>query len=246
MGAGLTLVMPYYENASMLALHYQAWALWPNSLRNRLHVIIVDDGSPEAPAAAVKRPFGLPSLEIYRIKQDRPWHQHAARNLGASAAPEGWMLLTDMDHLLTPGPASWIFVQIDEGDLDPGTVYMLDRVEANTGEPTLGKDGNPKPHPNSFVMTRDMFWRIGGYDERATGFYGTDRLFRDRAFRFAKKGHLDAPLVRYWRDIVPDASTTTLPRKEGRDPAVKAKALREIALNPEARTVLDFDWERAF
>jgi hypothetical protein len=241
-GGMLTLAMPYYLNPGQLALQYRNWLEWPGKYRKPLKVIIVDDGSPHSPAANVPRPYGLPELEIYRVTEDRPWHQHAARNLAAHVAPEGWMLLTDMDHMLTGEAGAALMKRLPK--LDPGTAYMLDRIEADTGLPTLGKDGRPKPHPNSFVLTREMFWRIGGYDERATGLYGTDRFFRERAFATAKRGHLDVPLTRYWRDIVPDASTTTLPRKEGRDPAHKARVAAEIAADPAGIVTLNFPWER--
>ena len=103
-----------------------------------------------------------------------------------------------------------------------------------------------KPHPNSFVVTRDLYWQIGGYDEDYCGLYGTDRLFRERAFSIGHRGHLSIPLVRYWRDLVPDASTRTLPRKEGRDPGAKARVLAEKAARGDAERVrvLDFPWER--
>lgn len=240
----LTICMPYYLNPGMLARHYRNWLEWPSKMRHALRAIIVDDGSPVSPAANVPRPYGLPAIEIYRIAEDRPWHQHGARNLAADRAPEGWMLLTDMDHVLSPAAARSLMKMIAKGKLDPRTCYMLDRIEADTGEPTLSEAGTPKPHPNSFVVTRETFWRIGGYDERATGFYGTDRLFRERAFSVARRGHLAVPLTRYWRDLVPDASTTTLARKEGRDPAIKARALAEIAAAPDARLALNFEWER--
>lgn len=240
----LTLCLPYYVNPGQLALQYRTWKAWPSKVRAAFRVIIVDDGSPEGPADNVPRPYGLPELAIYRAIEDRPWHQHAARNIAAHEAPDGWLLLTDMDHVLTPENAAALMKAIGKGNLDDGTVYMLDRVEADTGLPTLGKDGNPKPHPNSFVMTRGMFWRIGGYDERACGFYGSDRFFRDRAFATAERGQLNIPLVRYWRDLIPDASTTTLPRKEGRDPAVKARAAAQIAANPGGIVTLGLPYER--
>jgi hypothetical protein len=243
-GGMLTLAMPYYLNPGQLALQYRNWLEWPGKYRKQLKVIIVDDGSPNSPAANVPRPYGLPELEIYRVLEDRPWHQHAARNLGAHVAPEGWLLLTDMDHVLEADAAAQLFKAMAKGKLDAGTVYMLDRIEADTRLPTLGKDNRPKPHPNSFVLTRETYWRIGGYDERATGIYGTDKLFRERAFAAGQRGHLHIPLTRYWRDIVPDASTTTLPRKEGRDPAQKARVAAEIAADPQGIVTLNFPWER--
>ncbi len=240
----LTLVMPFYMNPGQLALQYRNWKAWPGKLKSRLRVIIVDDGSPEGPAANVPRPYGLPPVEIYRVREDRPWWQHGARNIGAHAAPEGWILLTDMDHVLDPESAAALFKAMDKGRLDPSTIYMLDRVEADTGLPTMGANGQPKPHPNSFVVTRETFWRIGGYDERACGQYGTDRLFRDRAFSRATPGHLNIPLTRYWRDLVPDASTTTLPRKEGRDTRARARMFAEIAAAPDAIKTLQMSWDR--
>lgn len=240
----LSLVMAYYENAGMLSRQYANWRAWPGKHRQRLRVILVDDGSPHSPAANVPRPFGLPELEIYRVREDWPWWQNGARNIGASVAPEGWVLLTDMDHMLSADSAARLFKALDKGRLDEGTAYMLDRIEADTGRPTLGRDGKPKPHPNSFLLTRAMYWRAGGYDERTAGHYGTDRMFRERLYTFARRGLLDIPLTRYWRDLVPDASTTTLARKEGRDPAARRAMLDRIAAAPEDRLVLSREWER--
>lgn len=243
----LTLVLPYFENPSMLALQFEGWRQWPAKLRRRLRVVLVDDGSERAPAASVARPEGLPALEIYRVTENRPWHQHGARNLGAHVAPEGWLLLTDMDHVLSAESGAMLLKAMDKGRLDPGTCYMLDRIEADTGLPTRNAAGAPKPHPNSFVMTRETYWRIGGYDEFWCRRYGTDAFFRRRAFERAGKGHLNIPLTRYWRDLVPDASTNGLPRKEGRDPNAAeqvAEAKRARGVAQDYVLTLDFPWER--
>lgn len=225
----------------MLRCQYQWWADWPPELRRRVEIIIVDDGSKNR-AEWVPLPTHLPLLRIYRVKEDIPWHQHGARNLGAHEACNGWMLMTDMDHVLTQVSAMALLL----AKLDPERIYTLDRVEADTGKSTLGKDGKPKPHPNSFVLTRELYWRIGGYDEDFTGIYGTDSLFRERAFSIGKRGHLAIPLTRYWRDIIPDASTNGLPRKEGRDPNARARILAaKRARGEEGKVkVLQFDWER--
>lgn len=240
----ISLVMPYYMNPGMLRLQYRNFQSWPARARNEIKVIIVDDGSPTSPAENVPRPYDMPTIEIYRVLQDKPWHQHGARNLGAHVADSEWLLLTDMDHVLEPDHAMELRGNIAKKLLDPRAVYMLDRIEADTREPTRAPNGVLKPHPNSFVLTRDLYWQIGGYDERATGIYGTDKLFRQRAFSIGHQQHLSIPLVRYWRELVPDASTTTLPRKEGRDPAEKSRIMREIARAPDDRRVLDFEWEQ--
>lgn len=238
----LTLVMPTYLNSGMIARQYEGWAAWPEELKERLAIILVDDGSPE-PAADVLRPEGLPALSIYRVLVDIPWHQHGGKNLGAYVAEPGWLLLTDMDHVLEPAAAEKLLAKL--ALIDERRIYTLDRIEADTRLPTKDRNGNPKPHPNSFVMTRATYWRIGGYDEEYTG-YGTDSLYRERAFRVARKGHLDVPLVRYWRDLVPDASTNGLGRKDSAHSCDKAAITQRKTAEGRMNEIriLDFPWER--
>jgi hypothetical protein len=87
-----------------------------------------------------------------------------------------------------------------------------------------------KPHPNSWLMTAKTYERIGGYDERFAGFYGTDSDFRDRAARKADIVMLDQVLIRVPRDVIPDASTRTYLRKQPEDSLnlPRIKATREL------------------
>lgn len=165
----LSICIPYYRNPGMLAEQYRVWSGYPDALKSRVEVVLVDDGSPDEAALDVPRPDGLPDLRIYRVMEDRPWHQHGARNLAADRAGHPWLLLTDMDHVL---PAASLAALLDVKE--KAAIYTLARLDAPHMRPMLGKDGRPKPHPNSFAMTRDLYWRIGGYDERLCGVYGTD------------------------------------------------------------------------
>ena len=36
----ITLVLPYYENPGMLRIHHEAWAKYPDELKQRLHDIV--------------------------------------------------------------------------------------------------------------------------------------------------------------------------------------------------------------
>lgn len=239
MGAALTLIMPYYDNPTMLGRHYEEWSKWPPEIVSKLNVIIVDDGSPNEPAIGV--PYRPNFVRIYRVLEDRPWHQHGARNLGAHVAPEGWLLLTDMDHMLERAEFERLVGLLPV--LAADSSYMFERIEADSRKPTITANGFPKPHPNSFLMTRELYWQVGGYDEDFCGLYGTDSFFRSRLPNLRT---LSIPLVRYWRALVADASTRTLPRKEGRDPDAKKKVMdkkrRQGRLNV-IRT-LNFPWEQ--
>jgi hypothetical protein len=111
----------------------------------------------------------------------------------------------------------------------------------------LDGSGKPKPHPNSDLMHRDLYWLAGGYDECFCGVYGTDGEFRRQLLRVGEHRHLEGVnIVRYSRDVVPDASTTTLDRKQYGGPAAKIAAHSRKAAAGLAGKILtlNFEWER--
>lgn len=245
----LSLVMPYYRNPGMLATHYKLMSFWPRALVDSVEVIIVDDGSPE-PALDVYRPPGLPRLSIYRVGVDIPWHQHGARNLGAHVSHGDVLLLTDMDHVIPAATLLWV-MQGAGGPTSPHPTraVMFPRRDAPDLKMTVGKDGvTPKPHPNTFAMPRNLWDAVGGYDEDFCEFYGTDSMFRKRLE--ARAPIVMAPddmfIVRFPRDVIPDASTTTLDRDKSRRYAERAVVHERKVRAGRAGipTTLNFPWER--
>lgn len=234
----LTLVCPFYRNPGMLAEHYRVWAAYPATVKAQLGIILVDDGSPPPECAVdVPRPAGLPALTIYRVHDDIPWHQHAARNLGAHHAPEGWLLVTDIDHLVTATALRDVLAFL--GTASPCGIWTLARVSAPQGTPY-------HPHPNSYLLTKATYWAAGGYDEALTGVYGTDGDFRRRLWRVAGitgVHHLrHIALVRYPREVIPDASTRTLERRTPEERAKRAAALATRRSVPP----LQFTWSHVY
>jgi len=205
----VTFVYPYYENAGFFATQLERWRHYPADLAASLSIVVVDDGSPTAPAAAVldaqaSRPA---RLRLFRIDVDTRWNWLAARNIGAHHADPGWLLLTDMDHVV---PEATLRTIVD-GRPDPGRVYAFSREE-HTGVTIT-------PHSASFLLTRDLFWRVGGYDETLSGYYGTDGDFRRRLAVHAEIVVLPDVLVRH--EFVGDSSTTRYQRKQPADAAVR-------------------------
>lgn len=219
----LTLIMPYYDNPIMLEEQQRLWLRYPVELRARLHVVIVDDGSPRMPALThVAQPIenlGLASFRLYRTSVDVRWNWLFCRNLGASVATTDWIFMTDIDHVM---PAKTL-ARILEAPLDAHKAYRMSRVDAPEHTPY-------KPHPNTWLMTRAMFDKVGGYDERFSGFYGTDGEFRRRVEDACDEiVILPQIMVRYPREVIPDASTTTYGRKEVQDRMNVKRIVRERA-----------------
>ncbi len=205
----LTLVLPHWQNLGMWAEQQAVWADYPAQLRARLHVILVDDCSAKAerPTRRTVTVKGLGSLRIYRLLEHKRWNWLACRNLGAKMAAPGWMLLTDIDHVMPEKTLTRLVTD----DLDPRSAYRLCRVDAPRRWPyALRECKEYKPHNDTWLMTRDLFFSRGvfGYDERLSGCYGTSGEFKDRVFATARAvTRINDVVIRYPREIIPDAST---------------------------------------
>lgn len=221
----ITIVMAYYNNPTMLKRHLQEWANYPEGFQ----AIIVDDGSKER-AAPILKDCPIP-VQLYRVLIDKPWNQNGARNLGMTHA-DGWCLMTDMDHLLTVEEAH----KINLSDYSADNAYKPLRQKAN-GEPY-------KRHPNSYLLTQDLYWSVGGYDEEFCGWYGTDATFRRQlGNRIIETDNF--ALTLYSREVIHDASTRTLGRKDSKyHVSNNRKLARKRKYGGEPMQPLQFPWIR--
>lgn len=206
----LTIVLPYFQNPGMLTEQRKIWSSYPVAVRARVHVIVVDDCSPKSLRVSHKAQTyqGLASFRAFRLLEKTRWNWLACRNLGAKMATTEWLLLTDIDH----GLPLVTLTRILDGALDPRNVYRFARVDAPHRWPYALEACPPyKPHNDTWLMTRSMFFddRVGGYDERLAGCYGTSGEFKDRVMATAR-AHvgLVEPVIRYPRSVIPDASTS--------------------------------------
>jgi len=244
----LSLCLPFYKNPIMLAAQYAVWASYSDTMKDQIEIVLVDDGSPaDVAALTVPRPDGLPTLRIYRVLVDIPWHQHGARNLAATEALGPWLFLTDMDHVLPVESLRQVLAIVETGT---DAVYTFQRLDAPDLRPTQNERGNLKPHCNTFLMTKARFWKVGGYDEDCVG-YGTDGYFRHRLYRKGPAIHLaHVPVIRYPREVIADASGSQPGmdpkafRNAGRRKAETAQRLARKHAKGLGPTVLAFPWER--
>jgi hypothetical protein len=229
--------MPYYDNPGMLRLHLATWAGYPKELRDRFRFVIVDDASPNSPAAMPI--FADPvdaEIRLYRIDRDVPWGWPAAKNIAMHEIPDGPALVTDIDHVLEADDAARLVAMTVRDD----THYIPARRKV---------DRTPyKRHPSTYILQRSLYWKVGGYEENWLGLYGTDFMMRDRAKRLSERVETDeVTLTLYSRDDIADASTTTLTRKDGpyysgAMPEVRA-AMRRATAGP-VQKVMTQSYER--
>lgn len=240
----ITICMAYYRNKGVLAEQLKRLRALPDGLKAHLQLSICDDGSailqsdenklPKTANGAEWEDIGFP-FHLSRIDVNVRWNQDAARNIAVHRAQTEWLLLTDIDHI----PPEKTLRSLIEDESIPTITKSAGRKEQTyhtVGEPErintkkvycfrrmtlygMEKKGDRlspyHSHPNSWFMTRGVYEKIGGYDERFAGMYGTDAEFRDRIRAVVgDAARLDLPLYRVPREVITDASTTTYTRKD--------------------------------
>lgn len=231
------MIYPYYDNPKMLERQVENWNRYGGELRDRVRLLLIDDGSPKHPAFDILKHCKLPK-KLYRVKKDIPWNQHGARNLGAykacTAQENMWLFMSDMDILLTAEVAYDLF----EKNLDPGRYHTFERAFL----PDLTRR---KTHCNTFMVKHSIYWAVNGYDEDYCGTYGGDGPFlRQMANLAPEQHHDDILLYGVERDVIEDANTD-LPRKEGQfgDEYRRRFDAKRKKGDERSRDVIRFEWE---
>ena len=200
--------MPYYDQPEMLAAQMTVWEKYPAWAMEYLKFIIVDDGSPNFPAEALLGEFDSEFLiELYRIKEDIPWNHGGARNLAFDRMEEGWAVLTDIDHVLPQESICSLLTM----DLRLEMVYIPARYLKRG--PLEWEEISR--HSDSFILTREKFWQVGGFDEDLAGYWnGVSGPFRKALRSHAGVIELDhVHFMMYDTDLIKDAHVTSLGRK---------------------------------
>src|SRR5262245_56606462 len=150
-------------------------------LPSECELVLVDDGSePSLDDVCDSVPNSF-AFTLHRTLDRRPWTQPRARNIGAAIARANRLLFFDIDHIVSEDVLGCCLTY--QGDKlhwtrVPGVLDELGRVV--TDRETLIEhgmtDNTPSVHANSFMIRRELFVRLGGYDERFCGSYGGDDI----------------------------------------------------------------------
>lgn len=196
----VSVVVPHYRQQAQLDLVLTALADQTHPL-GRLEVLVVDDGSPDAPSVTA----AAAGLDVRVLRQDdRGFRAAAARNLGAAAAQCEVLCFLDADTVPEPdyvrssarltalAPDALVTGRRRHADLDGWTPPRLRSWFAGTGpapdeldEPAWltglstglaeADDGSYRAVISAVLTcSRALFTEVGGFDETFTTYGGED------------------------------------------------------------------------
>jgi glycosyltransferase involved in cell wall biosynthesis len=187
----LSIIVPVLNSHEIVRrqlLHFERIGLPTDT-----ELILVDDGS-EPP---IENTSSLP-VTIHRTNDTRPWTWALARNAGARLAQGEYLLMFDLDHIVTRKLIDFVRGFGGEKVQFLREIGVLDeRGQFTQNRDVLLKYGLPKgndlkvgPLPNNFAMRRDLFWELGGYREdlveRAYP-QGEDRLWKKTWYEYERR-----------------------------------------------------------
>jgi glycosyltransferase involved in cell wall biosynthesis len=200
----LSIVIPVYNSHGVFERQLKHFSKMDLS---DVEIIIADDNS-NPPLES-----SLDVVKIYNTNSQLAWTQGLGRNLGASKATGEYLLMTDIDHILTQKIIDCVrdfngdFMRFPRhfGILDENGELKTDReslTEYGIADKILKKEVlDTNIHRNTFAISRELFDLIGGYAESwcTYGYHpkarrGDDCYFEGAWRRQAKKAGLKQDL----------------------------------------------------
>ena len=190
----MVIIVAFYQSYGVVARQVKYFNKM--NLPDDIEFIFVDDGS--NPPHNIQD-YDLKNLRIYHTNEKRPWTQGLARNAGAKLAEGEYLLMTDIDHILSKEAimAAYNFT----GDKMIFSRYFGVLLEDGTFSQDLavleeyGADMNrvrrtglyAAHHDNSFAIKKSTFEMLGGYEAKRClyGHYAGDRRGEDCYFNGA-------------------------------------------------------------
>lgn len=218
----LTLITHVYNAQAPVDRQLALWKAFSPELRERLRFLVIDDHS-DTPLQV--DPGDL-DLRLVRVDDDIDWNMPGCRNLAATLCETPWMLFFDIDNVCSEANLRKIVANLPR--MDASRLHVFRRTENGV---------DVEPHINSFLITRQGYFRAGGYDEDFCGHYG----FEDVAFRMMWRKHVGGEVL--LTDIAFEQinfRTSGLNRDQARNQAlIQLRAARGF---PKPKGMLRFAW----
>jgi hypothetical protein len=217
MSEHVTIVMAIYGQPVMLDKQIETITGYPGSVLERLSITIVDDcGMPSVGFEKAKHLGNhCKSAKLLRIEEDIPWNQPGARNLGMELS-DGWCLMIDPDMVFEADIMDRMMQAASKLSRGQVLKYGLRHYPSNSLDMSS---------PNTYLIHRDDFFKVGGYDEDFCGHKGwSDVQLLDvlrSCYKLEPRPDLHADF--YGTDSIVDAAVTSLDRSTKHNRKIRLK-----------------------
>lgn len=229
-GMKITLGTTYYENPDYL---YRFIKLYKDKVDE---IIIVDDYSTKFKLETLFEPE--PSVKLYKVTKDYGFNSHGSRNLIMNQAKNDWVCLIDVDREFYNEGED--ILKIYEKELSKEVLYKFSAHFLQYGR-YLHKS------VNDFLIHKELFYKVGGYDEECIGYRTGDRQLFEQISNFARIEALTdinliltRPATKTKKNLAENPPKRSLLNKF-------EETFRKRELHPEKdKKTLTFDWEQIF
>lgn len=223
----ITLGTTYYNNPENLIQYINHHIDYVD------HIIVVDDGSDNPASKYLQKDS---KISLYRVLKDYGFNSHGCRNLIMRQTTTDWNILMDVDRLFIDPEYAVHFIKNKK--LNKNTLYLFEMIVKHAD--SIHKS------VNDFMIHKDHFWSVGGYDEELIGIRNGDRHFRLQLENFGDERVMTGVQARFTR-----SSSTSLGKVSPNDIHGMTKQLYQILSNrvicPEPnKPTLTFKWEKVF
>lgn len=244
----LTIIMCVFGQPKMLAHQLATMRGYRKVVLDNLNVVIVDDcGDPPVEAREIEAfAVGVKSVKLFRVTQQIHWNQCGGRNL-AMHHSKGWVVMLDPDMVLDGEIVLRMMLAVEK--LQHGQVVKWALKHVNSGRLDMSS-------PNTWLLHRDDFFAVGGYDEDFAGHKGWSdccllNVLRAH-YRIIERPDLFAHF--HGTDSVPDAMVKSLDRSTKHNRTLRVKKVAQAKacggwrqwVKKHKGPILRFPWMQLF
>lgn len=223
----VSIVVNYYNNQKCLEPLLANFKKLTAIAKNFFELVLVDDHSHDPPDLRIFE--NVAGLRVFRVTDDIAWNMPGARNIGALEARNRQIFFSDVDHILEVDQLH-AFVK-DSERLQLGTRLVSSR------KPQGGR--RLHPHVNCFLMYKQDFFKVGGYEELFSGHYGQE----DKFFRYCcRYNGVEDEVSNFKLAAVSGGATKHLDRDKDRNELVLETLIAANTIKP--RKAFQFSYEQ--